>query len=75
MLDKIKGAIIPHLIGFVFMLFGWYISIINVGLNAGLTRYGSVELFSKWTTFGFLLILIGAYLPGIYIGIRDKFKK
>ena len=71
MLDKIKGAIIPHLIGFVFMFFGWYISILNVGL----TRFGTDVLFTKWTGLGFLLILIGAYIPGIYISIRDSIKK
>ena len=71
MLNEIKGAIIPHLVGFMLMLFGWYISILNVGL----TRFGTDVLFTKWTGLGFLLIVAGAYLPGLYISIRKKFKE
>lgn len=71
MLDKIKGAIIPHIIGFFVMLCGWYISIVTIGLQG----YQQKILFSKETAFGFILILVGAYLPGIYMAIRDSFKK
>ena len=71
MFNKIRSSIIPYFIGFLLMLCGWYISILNVGL----ARFQTDVLFTKWTGLGFLLILLGAYLPGIYIGIRDKFTK
>ena len=71
MFERIKGAIIPHLVGLGLMFFGWYISLLNVGL----TRFQTDVLFTKWTGFGFLLILCGAYLPDIWIGIRDRLSK
>ncbi len=71
MLEKIKGAIIPHLVGLGLMFFGWYISLLNVGL----IRFQTSTLFTRWTGFGFLLILMGAYLPDIWIGIREKLIK
>ena len=72
MLDRIKSAIIPHLIGLSLMGLGWFISIVNVGLARG---YQSTVLFTKETGFGLLLIILGAYFADIYIGIRDKFSK
>ena len=71
MLEKIKNAIIPHLVGLMLMIFGWYISILNVGL----ARFQTDVLFTKWTGLGLLLILTGAYLPGIYLGIKSIFQK
>jgi len=71
MIEKIKNAIIPHLIGLMLIVFGWYISIVNVGL----ARFQTNILFTKWTALGLLLILIGAYLPGIYLGIKSLFQK
>jgi len=71
MFERIKNAIIPHLVGFGLMFFGWYISLLNVGL----TRFQTDVLFTKWTGSGFLLILAGAYLPNIWIGIRNKLSK
>jgi hypothetical protein len=71
MFEKLKSAIIPHLIGLVLIILGWYISILNVGL----TRFQPDVLFTKWTFFGLCLILAGAYLPEIWLGIRGIFKK
>jgi hypothetical protein len=68
MLEKIKHVLIPHLVGFVLMLAGWYISILNVGL----TRFQQDVLFTKWTLSGFVLILIGAYLPEVWLKITKK---
>ncbi len=70
-MEKFKNAIIPHAVGLMLIVFGWYISILNVGL----TRFQADVLFTKWTGFGLLLIVIGAYLPWIWIGLRDKFSK
>ncbi len=70
MFDKIREAFLPYLIGFILIVFGWYISILNVGL----ARFQTDVLFSKWTGLGLLLILVGAYFPGIYIGIKNYFK-
>jgi hypothetical protein len=71
MLEKIKIAFFPRLIGLALMCIGWYISILNVGL----TRFQTDVLFSKWTLFGLTLIIIGAYLPGIWIGISEWVSK
>ena len=70
MFNKIKNAFFPYLIGLLLMVFGWYLSILNVGL----TRFQTNVLFTKWTGLGLLMILIGAYFPGIYIGIKSYFK-
>jgi len=71
MIQKIIDAIIPHTVGLVLMTLGWYISIMNVGLN----RFQPDVLFTKWTGFGLLLIIIGAYLPWIWTGLRNTFTK
>ncbi|HOK02176.1 MAG TPA: hypothetical protein PLD85_06770 [Spirochaetota bacterium] len=71
MLEKIKERVIPYFIGFCFMVAGWYISILNVGL----ARFQTDVLFTKWTMLGLAIILIGAYMPGIYIFIKEFFKK
>lgn len=71
MLKKIADVIIPHSIGILLIVMGWYISILNVGL----TRFQADVLFTKWTGMGLLMIIIGAYLPWIWTGIRDKFNK
>lgn len=69
MFNKIREAFLPYLIGFLLMVFGWYISILNVGL----ARFQTDVLFTKWTGLGLLLILTGAYFPGIYLGLRNYF--
>lgn len=71
MINKIKEAFFPYLLGFLLMVFGWYVSILNVGL----ARFQTDVLFSKWTGLGLLMILLGAYLPGIFLGIKKFFKK
>ncbi len=71
MFERIKSALIPHLIGLIIIVLGWYISILNVGLN----RFQPDVLFTKWTGFGLLMILVGAYLPEVYLGIKEKSKK
>lgn len=72
MLEKIKYALMPHIVGFFLLLFGWYISILNVGL---LDRRGVGSLFSIWTFSGLTMIIIGAYLPDIWIGLRKTSDK
>jgi len=71
MMKTIIDAIIPHSVGLLLIVMGWYISILNVGL----TRFQSDVLFTKWTGFGLLMIITGAYLPWIWTGIRGKFNK
>lgn len=71
MMNEIKSAIIPHLIGIAVMFCGWYLSIVSIALQG----YQQKVLFSKETGFGFLIILVGAYIPGLYLRIKDKFKK
>ena len=71
MMDKFLNAIVPHAVGLLLIVMGWYISILNVGL----TRFQADVLFTKWTGMGLLMIVVGAYLPSIWIGIRDKFRK
>lgn len=71
MIDKIKEGFFPYLVGLMLIVFGWYLSILNVGL----TRFQTNVLFTKWTGFGLLLILIGAYFPGIYLSVKNYFFK
>jgi hypothetical protein len=72
MFKRFKQAVIPHLFGFCLMVFGWWISILNVGLD----KFSSQGLlFNFWTLLGLALIIIGAYLPETWIGIRGIGKK
>ncbi len=71
MLERVKGAVIPHLIGLILLVGGWFLSITYVGL----ARFETNVLFTNTTGAGLLMIIVGAYFPDIYIGIRDKFKK
>ncbi len=68
MLDKIKNFVLPYVIGFAFIFAGWYVSILNVGL----ARFQENVLFTKTTFTGLVLILIGAYIPGIWRKISGK---
>ncbi|EMY76938.1 hypothetical protein LEP1GSC060_3408 [Leptospira weilii serovar Ranarum str. ICFT] len=70
-MNTILNYIIPHTIGLILIGIGWYISILNVGL----TRFTENVLITKWTIGGLALIITGAYLPEIWIGIRNLFKK
>ena len=71
MFKKFTDALIPHLVGLGLMVVGWLFSINYVGLN----KFQSNVLFTKETGLGLLMIVIGAYLPEIWIGIRGKFSK
>ncbi|PJZ52177.1 hypothetical protein [Leptospira adleri] len=70
-MNTILHYVIPHTVGIILIAIGWYVSILNVGL----TRFTENVLISKWTVGGLILILIGAYLPEIWIGTRNLFKK
>lgn len=67
-MEKLMTVIIPNLIGLCFMIGGWFISILNVGL----TRFQPNVLFTKWTLFGLVLIIIGAYIPVVWSKMRGK---
>ena len=67
-MSKIGSAVLPNLIGIGLMVFGWYLSILNVGL----TRFQANVLFTKWTLLGLALILIGAYVPRVWNKIRGR---
>ena len=61
MLSKTGYNFIVNLLGLVLILAGWYISILNVGLNC----LQDEKLFTKWTIIGMIFIVIGAYLPRV----------
>ncbi|TGK17911.1 hypothetical protein EHO61_10605 [Leptospira fluminis] len=65
---KIFSYIIPNLAGLALILLGWWTTIINVAT----LRFAGESYFNKWTYTGLGLILVGAYLPEIWIGIRNK---
>ena len=66
MLEKIKKRILPHLIGLTFIFLGWYMSIISVGLD----RLTAQTLITKPTMVGLALIIIGAYLPELWVSFK-----
>ncbi|WCL50566.1 hypothetical protein [Leptospira sp. GIMC2001] len=68
----IAKYILPHLIGLVCIVSGWYVAIINVGLF----KFNQERsLHTKETLAGLVLIIIGAYIPHIWIGIGNMFSK
>lgn len=69
-MQKIKYLIIPHLTGTIFIVLGWYISILNVGL----ARFQTNILFTRWTFLGLGLIFVGAYIPDAWSWIRSRKK-
>jgi len=71
MVEKLKEVFIPYFIGLCFIILGWYISILNVGL----TRFQTNILFTRWTALGLMLIILGAYVPGIYLSIKNHDSK
>lgn len=71
MIDKFMRRLLPQIIGFVLMGLGWYVSIVNVGLD----KLSSPSIFTKASWTGLLLILIGAYLPQLWIAVLNKFNK
>ncbi|AAN47681.1 hypothetical protein ACO2J1_16820 [Leptospira interrogans] len=70
-MNTILNYVIPHAFGLIFITIGWYISILNVGL----TRFTENVLITKWTLSGLGMIVVGAYLPEIWISIRNLFKR
>jgi len=71
MLDTVKKFTLPHFVGLCFIVAGWFISIVNIGLD----RFTATSIFTQWTVGGLVTIIFGAYLPEIWIGIRTKFAK
>jgi hypothetical protein len=71
MMDKLMRRLLPQIIGLVLMVLGWYVSIVNVGLD----KFTSPTIFTKASAAGLGLILVGAYLPQIWIALLNKFNK
>ncbi|EQA44455.1 hypothetical protein LEP1GSC050_2919 [Leptospira broomii serovar Hurstbridge str. 5399] len=65
---KIIGYIIPNIIGLILIVLGWWTTIINVAT----LRFSGESYFNKWTYTGLIMIIVGAYLPEIWIGLRNK---
>jgi hypothetical protein len=70
-MEKFLRRALPQGIGFILMIIGWYMSIID----AGLVKFSSTSIITTWTLTGLVLILIGAYLPQIWIAILNKMQK
>ncbi|MBX7150376.1 hypothetical protein K1X84_01960 [bacterium] len=70
MLEKLVRRIIPQVIGLGMMVIGWYLSVLSVGLD----RFTG-SIFTKWTLIGLFLILIGGYIPQIWIAVLHKMNK
>ncbi|MBN1869514.1 MAG: hypothetical protein JW847_02915 [Candidatus Omnitrophica bacterium] len=64
-------VIVANGIGFILMVMGWYISILNISL----TRLQSSVLFTKWALLGLGLIIIGAYLPRLWSKGANRFNE
>lgn len=70
-MDKIKTYIVPHLVGFLLIIIGWGIAVIYTGLDKFASKEG---VFNASTIAGLVLIIIGAYLPEVWIAIANKKK-
>lgn len=70
-MQRIKQYLIPHIIGLGLIFAGWIIPIIDTGMD----RFSTKSIFTNTNIFGLVLILIGAYLPDIWIGIMEKRNK
>jgi hypothetical protein len=77
MWQRIKTYTVAHLIGFLMILGGWTLSIVNVGLDRGI--YGIMPngiaqktLFTPPTIAGLVIIVLGAYFPEIWISIKNR---
>jgi len=68
MISKFKQLTFPHFIGFLLILVGWYVSLINVGLD----RFTATSIHSKGSFIGLLIILIGAYFPEAWNALTKK---
>ncbi|GBF51137.1 hypothetical protein LPTSP4_26690 [Leptospira ryugenii] len=61
-----------HIIGFGLILAGWFVCVINVGLDRGATPF---RFFSVPNVIGLLIILVGAYFPELatkFLGKDDS---
>lgn len=70
-MDKFIRRLIPQAVGITCMIIGWWISIVNVGLD----KFVSSTIVNKWTLIGLMLIIVGAYIPQIWIFILNKLNK
>ncbi len=70
-MEKFVRRLLPQLIGFGLMVVGWYISIINVGLD----KFMGATIVTRWTLAGLASILLGAYLPQIWIWVLNRMGK
>jgi len=59
---KVIKKIIFHISGLALIFGGWFICVINVGLDRGATPF---RLFSMANLIGLAFILVGAYFPEI----------
>jgi len=80
MWQRIKTYFIAHFLGLVFMVIGWALSINFIALDRGSFKFaaGGVterSLFQTPTFIGLALIVIGAYFPEIWIGIKNRKKQ
>ncbi|MCU0823519.1 MAG: hypothetical protein MUF77_02620 [Leptospira sp.] len=58
-----------HICGLGLILAGWFICVINVGLDRGATPF---KFFSAPNVIGLAVILIGAYFPEIATKLFSK---
>lgn len=70
-MERFVRRLIPQAIGFFLMMVGWYVSIINVGLD----KFMGATIITRWTISGLAMILLGAYLPQIWIFILNRMQK
>ena len=70
MWESIKNYIFAHTIGLCLLLTGWYISVLDTALD----RFSKKAIISSGTTIGLLLIVVGAYLPEVWMAIVKKSK-
>ena len=68
MVAKIKQYFLAHLIGFLFLMAGWMIPIIDTGMD----RLSGKSVWTGTNLFGLVLIIIGAYLPETWISIVKR---
>lgn len=57
-----------HLLGLALLLGGWYLSIMNTSAD----RWQSVKFLSGANLVGLIMIIVGAYLPEIWISIKNR---
>lgn len=70
-MNKIRSRLLPQTIGFFLMVIGWYVSIVNVGLE----KFVANTILTKWSGIGLGMILLGAYLPQVWIFILNRMNK